>query len=94
MAYAPRTEKHDVTEECQGIHCESHNLDEAGPGQPYHVCYECGHRFATKEDLAEDYNWEAYTSAVWFSELRGTYAQFPRVEPDKVHHCPHCLHSF
>lgn len=74
-----RTVPHAPSAECATEHCHYHHIDEPGEGA-YLVCLECGHVYATADDLLAAYR-EAWEPA-------------PTVNADDAHTCPLCAHSF
>lgn len=47
------TEPHQARDDCAGIHCEIHQVDEPGPG--YYGCGECYHLYPTVRSLRRAY---------------------------------------
>ena len=86
-AAAVLPQPHEPTDECWGIHCSWHNLDEA-PDGAYRVCAECGHVYRTAEDLRR-----AWADAAVDASVRQALDVIaPPVE--QICGCPYCAHDW
>lgn len=95
----PITEQHPV-EACYGsqLHCSSHEVDEP-VADPYRVCFECRHAFASAAGLLAAHNAvlanlneEVNPDGDPLWEI--TEPIPAETDPAKVFCCPHCSHDF
>lgn len=88
---------HEETDDCQGIHCHFHHLDEDGSG--YLRCFECGHLYSDKGALVR-----AYRAVLW-SMVKDGVKRYRKVEwrllwniltrrAEDIDFCQFCVHDF
>lgn len=73
------TDRHEQTLECHGLHCTYHGVDEPDGEEG---CLECGHAWATSDDLLADHN-----------RVCAEYDVPPAARINDVHSCPYCTHD-
>ncbi|MEU4726501.1 hypothetical protein AB0G06_43480 [Nonomuraea dietziae] len=78
-------------------YCWSCNKDEPiPPSGAYVVCFECGHVYATEQDLIDAYN-RIVTEMNADGARRYGDAHQPialRTSADGIYFCQHCIHDF
>jgi hypothetical protein len=83
------TETEHGPELCYGsrTHCVWHNLDEISV-EPYRICLECNHVFATVAALVSAYNDAMRKMWVWGVMVFGTN------DDSEIYSCPFCSHDW
>lgn len=85
-----RTEKHDVSSVCSGLHCWEHDVDEVGPG--YIRCGECYHVWPTAAALLLAHN--LLMARVYMASDHVPDKNWITTNPRVVYSCPGCSHDF
>lgn len=83
-------------------HCTIHDTLEPATLDTYRVCGECGHAYATAQDLLDaeramltEMRQHADHRALGYPTRDAMLAAMqPVVDPEKIYACPHCTHDF
>lgn len=96
------THQHEVHDLCKEVHCHYHGRDE--PGSGWQICLECGHLFATADDLVREFRkmiWDGikFDGIRWRSDGMNvsTWHQLKvmwKVKASSILFCPFCAHDF
>lgn len=102
------TEQHEPGNECYGLHCWEHHVDEASRPGDYIACGECGHIYRTAGELRRAYRREilrvhSWEGDRWLIPDRGPFGGPTRLQKliaaltiraSKIYFCQHCIHDF
>ncbi|MGI5162744.1 hypothetical protein ACQEU3_47060 [Spirillospora sp. CA-253888] len=84
------TTPHEVTDECERVHCHIHHTDEP---DGWLNCLECGHAWPSPRAVRRDHR------RIWvrmFARRAATVAGLLRaltIRADQITACPHCSHD-
>src|SRR5678815_2686269 len=86
---------HVPTAACWPVHCSSHNVDEWHP-DPYIVCGECGHVYASKRALRSAYRRKLRDLNVSLRDfsLQEWWRYLIPPRASRIFFCQECSHDF